>query len=206
MFDYSMIFEKSADPMLILEGESIVHYNKAALHLLGLKHGQQYERKKLSKLFSQSTHNGASNSQIIKEACAQTQLLGSNKLVLNVGLNGNNLWLDTTFTAFKDTQGKQMNHVAIRDISSLLEKANYHQYLKEIETKLLNAQEKLVNAMKLARLTTWELWVKDDKLILDQQFCQAIELNYDPQIEPAQGLAYVNKYLIESDRALVLQA
>jgi len=93
--------------MLILEEESIVHYNKAALHLLGLKHGQQFERKKLSKLFSQSTHNGTSNSQIIKEACAQAQLLGSKKLVLNVGLNGNNLCLDTTFTAIKDTQGSK---------------------------------------------------------------------------------------------------
>ena len=50
------------------------------------------------------------------------------------------------------------------------------------------------------------MWVKDDKMVLDQQFCQAIGLNYDPQKEPAQGLAYVNKYLIESDRPLVLQA
>ena len=206
MFDYSVIFENSVDPMLVLERGSIVHYNKAAVHLFGLKHGQQLERKKLSKLFSQSPRSGISNSRIIKEACEQTQLLGSKKLVLNVDLNGNNLCLDTTFTAFKDTEGNQMNHVVMKDLSSLLEKANYPQYLKEIENKLLNAQEKLVDALKLARLTTWELWVKDDKMVLDQQFCQAIGLNYDPQKEPVQGLAYVNKYLIESDRPLVLQA
>ncbi|MCZ6900469.1 MAG: PAS domain-containing protein, partial [Bacteroidetes bacterium] len=206
MFDYSVIFENSVDPMLVLERGSIVHYNKAAVHLFGLKHGQQLERKKLSKLFSQSPRSGISNSRIIKEACDKAQLLGSKKLVLNVDLNGNNLWLDTTFTALKDTEGNQMNHVVMRDLSSLLEKENYPQYLKEIENKLLNAQEKLVDALKLARLTTWELWVKDDKMVLDQQFCQAIGLNYDPQKEPAQGLAYVNKYLIESDRSLVLQA
>jgi len=206
MFDYSVIFENSVDPMLVLERGSIVHYNKAAVHLFGLKYGQQLERKKLSKLFSQSPRSGISNSRIIKEACEQAQLLGSKKLVLNVDLNGKNLWLDTTFTALKDTEGNQMNHVVMRDLSSLLEKANYPQYLKEIENKLLNAQEKLADALKLARLTTWELWVKDDKMVLDQQFCQAIGLNYDPQKEPAQGLDYVNKYLIESDRPLVLQA
>ena len=111
--------------MLVLERGSIVHYNKAALHLFGLKHGQQLERKKLSKLFSQSPRSGISNSRIIKEACEQAQLLGSKKLVLNVDLNGNNLWLDTTFTALKDTEGNQMNHVVMRDLSSLLEKANY---------------------------------------------------------------------------------
>ncbi len=85
--------------------------------------------------------------------------------------------------------------VIIRDISKR----------KAAEKSLTETKDKLVDALRIANLTTWELDVAHDRFVLDEEFCRVIGLEYsnDPR-HAISALEYFQKYVYEKDKEKVI--
>lgn len=94
------------------------------------------------------------------------------------------------------------------EVAYILASARDITELKEVQNNLLYSQSQLLDALKIANLSTWEIEVNSQESLLNPGFCELVGIpkNADGQYpERIKNQDYLNKYVHPDDAALILE-
>ncbi len=130
---FRTIFEKSADPMLIINERKIINFNKAAIELLNISKKGSKEYSFIDISFKKNDEESHHLSKEFKKLIKETLENGFTRFqwLLNKK-DGGSFWADVSFTQIR-YENKPAIFVIIRDISEI----------KELEAKLEGEKERL---------------------------------------------------------------
>ncbi len=135
---FRTIFEKSADPMLIINERKIINLNKAAIELLNIPKTESKEYSFIDISFKKNNEESNHLSKEFKKLIKETLEKGFTRFqwVLNKK-KGGSFWANVSFTKIR-YENKPAIFVIIRDISEI----------KELEVKLEGEKERLSVTLK----------------------------------------------------------
>ena len=143
---FRLLFEKSGDPSLLLDGDAYIDCNEAALRLMGFSGKDRLVGLRVSDTSPVRQPDGCLSSEKIRQI---------NEITLKEGVNhfewmlrtvlGEELWVDVSQTVIP-IRGRQIKYTVWRDIRQR----------KEAEKALHESRLHLSEAMDLARIVYWE--------------------------------------------------
>ena len=143
---YRLIFEKSNDPILILDGETWIDCNESALRMLGYKHKSEIIGKKPSELSPATQEGGSLSAEKAKEMIQIGYSKGYHQFEwTHKKSNGEPLYTEVMLTQIPINH-KPVLHTVWRDITA--RKQLFAERENSVRT-LLDANEKKHQALKL---------------------------------------------------------
>jgi PAS domain S-box-containing protein len=147
---YRLLFEGSADAMLIIDGEKFIDCNQATLDMLGMESHEKLFSTHPSKLSPEYQYDGRSSFEKANEMIAIAKEKGSNRFEwIHTRSNGNNFPVEVLLTHIP-YEGRGLLHLVWRDIT---ERKNNEKALKKAH---LNLEQIVVERTKQLEETTLE--------------------------------------------------
>jgi PAS domain S-box-containing protein len=157
---FRLLFEKSSDPILLLDGDVFVDCNEAALKCMHCCNRDQLIGLRPWDISPNRQPDGRLSSRKGAEIIRQTLEKGTNRFEwLHRAFDGEELWMDVALTVIPINK-RQVMYTMWRDITER----------KRAEEALSISRIKLSEAMDLARIVYWEADLKTGEFIFNDPF------------------------------------
>ncbi|GAB4467369.1 MAG: hypothetical protein OHK0037_24100 [Elainellaceae cyanobacterium] len=158
---FRQLFDRSADAILLLDGEVIIDCNPAAIALLGCTDKTQVRSLHLSMLSPAVQPDGRPSFDKANEMIAIALQRGGHRFEwMHRRMNGENFWVEVSLTAI-EWQGRTVLHTVWRDIGDRLQLEAQRQ---EVEKALQRSEQRMRLALKAAQTGIWEWNIATDYL------------------------------------------
>ncbi len=155
-----LLFEKSSDPILLLDGDIFIDCNEAALECMRCRSRDQLIGIRPWDISPDRQPDGRVSSQKGAEIIEHTLRKGTNRFEwLHRAFDGEELWMDVSLTVIP-IEGKKIMYTIWRDVTER----------KRAEEALVASRLKLSEAMDLARIVHWEVDLKTGEFIFNDPF------------------------------------
>lgn len=150
---YRILFDHSADAMLLLEGDRFVDFNQATLDMLGYETREELFSTHPSQLSPEIQPDGRPSFEKANEMIETALQKGSNRFVwIHTRKNGENFPVEVLLTAVPD-EGNDLVHVVWRDISKRVrieeENQRHRDHLQELVDERTKDLEKALEEASL---------------------------------------------------------
>ena len=150
---YRILFDHSADAMLLIEGDRFVDFNQATLDMLGYKTRQELFSAHPSQLSPEFQPDGRPSFEKANEMIQKALKEGSNRFVwMHTRKNGENFPVEVLLTAVP-YEGDNLLHVVWRDISKRVrieeENERHRDHLQELVNERTKDLEKALEEASL---------------------------------------------------------
>ncbi len=157
---FRLLFEKSCDPILLLDGNAYIDCNEATLKCMRCSRREQIIGLHPWDLSPGRQPDGRLSSEKAREILRATAIKGTNRFEwVHRTFDGKELWMDVSLTLI-GVDGRQVMYTIWRDITRR----------KRAESALLQSRLQLSDAMDLARIVHWELDPRTDTFIFNDHF------------------------------------
>jgi PAS domain S-box len=158
---FRQLFERSADAMLLIDGDMFIDCNPAAIALLGCVDKAQVRSRHPAMLSPAVQPDGQSSFEKANEMMAIARRQGDHRFEwLHRRMNGEDLWVEVLLTAI-EWQGRTILHTTWRDIGDRLQLEAQRQ---EVEKALQRSEQRMRLALKAAQTGIWEWNIATDYL------------------------------------------
>ncbi|QKD82690.1 PAS domain S-box protein [Thermoleptolyngbya sichuanensis A183] len=158
---FCQLFERSADAILLIDGDVFIDCNPAAIALLGCTDKAQVQSLHPALLSPAVQPDGRSSFETANEMMAIALRQGSHRFEwMHHRMNGEDLWVEVLLTAI-EWQGRTILHATWRDIGDRLQLEAQRQ---EVEKALQRSEQRMRLALKAAQTGIWEWNIATDHL------------------------------------------
>ncbi|MFQ3617864.1 MAG: PAS domain S-box protein [Cyanobacteriota bacterium] len=158
---FRQLFERSADAILLIDGDVFIDCNPAAIALLGGVDKAQVRSLHPAMLSPTVQPDGRPSLEKANEMMAIALRQGSHRFEwMHRRLNGEDLWVEVSLTAI-EWQGRTLLHAIWRDIGDRLQLEAQRQ---EVERALQRSEKRMRLALKAAQTGIWEWNIETDHL------------------------------------------
>jgi PAS domain S-box-containing protein len=156
---YRLLFQKSTDPVLLLDGDTYVDCNEATLNFMGCSRHQLVGLHPWD-VSPDRQPDGSLSQQKARDLIERALQDGANRFEwLHRTFEGREVWADVAITVVP-VGGRKILYTLWRDIGKR----------KKAEKALLTSQFHLSEAMRLARIVYWELDPETDTFVFNDPF------------------------------------
>ncbi|HIK39226.1 PAS domain S-box protein [Thermoleptolyngbya sp. M55_K2018_002] len=158
---FCQLFERSADAILLIDGDVFIDCNPAAIALLGCTDKAQVQSLHPALLSPMVQPDGRPSFETANEMMAIALRQGSHRFEwMHHRMNGEDLWVEVLLTAI-EWQGRTILHATWRDIGDRLQLEAQRQ---EVEKALQRSEQRMRLALKAAQTGIWEWNIATDHL------------------------------------------